>query len=621
MIAKQPLFTPTLGAIHNDAETTFRIWAPAQEEVRVVFDDDGTEVPMERDRAGFFVARVPGVGPGRRYWYRVRDGRRPDPASRYQPEGPLGPSEVVSSQSFVWTDNGWTGAPPAHRNVVYEMHIGTFTPEGTWRAAERHFGALVELGVTTLEVMPIAEFPGSFGWGYDGVDFFAPSRLYGAPEDVRHFVNAAHRHGLAVILDVVYNHFGPVGNFLRDFAPPFYGKPGEWGDTISYDASDSGPVRAFVIENAAYWISEFHFDGLRFDATHGIFDSSAEHVVSQMCAAARAAAGGRRLFLVGESESQDTRLLRASGVYRDGLDAIWNEDWHHAALVALTGRREGYFTDYRGTAGEFASMARHGFLYQGQWYSWQKQPRGGGSFGLNGGSIVCFLENHDQVANTGLGWRLFTHVDAGLWRAFTTLLLAGPHIPMLFQGQEFASSRPFTYFADHEGDLADAVERGRMEFLSQFPTLTTDDMRARIRRPADASGFAECRLQHDERIPHAWAVRLHRDLLRLRAKDDVLSRLGSEDVRVESSSPTETLLLMRYESTVGQRLLVMNLGSDYLSPMNDPLIAPPRGMVWDELWSSEHGDYGGTGVRPLVADGAWLVCSRSTTILAAVSPS
>jgi maltooligosyltrehalose trehalohydrolase len=437
------------------------------------------------------------------------------------------------------------------------------------------------------------------------------------PDDVRHFVNAAHERGLAVILDVVFNHFGPVGNFLRDFAPPFFGKPGEWGDSISYDAPDAGPVRAFVIENAAYWIGEFHFDGLRFDATHGINDSSSEHIVSEMCAAARAAAGDRRLFLVGESEPQDTRLLRGSGMYRDGLDAIWNEDWHHAAFVALTGRREAYFTDYRGTAGEFAAMARHGFLYQGQWYTWQEQPRGGTALGLKGGSIVNFLENHDQVANTGPGWRLSTHVDAALWRALTTLLLVGPQIPMLFQGQEFASSRPFTYFADHEGDLGEAVAKGRMEFLSQFPSLTTQEMQALVKRPSDKAAFEQCRLEHDERRSHASSVRLHRDLLRLRAEDEVLSRLGSEEVQVESSSPTETLLLVRYVSRHGDRLLVVNFGSDYLSPMNDPLLAPPRGMAWRDLWASEHPDYGNSAARPLAVDGAWLVRARSATILAA----
>jgi maltooligosyltrehalose trehalohydrolase len=393
------VFIPTLGAVVDDRVATFRTWAPAQKAVTLVLEN-GPEILMTRNDEGFFSAATEAV-PGQRYWYRLKERLRPDPASRFQPEGPLGPSVVVDPNAFSWTDENWRGAPPRHEHVIYEMHIGTFTPEGTWHAAERHLTELVDLGITTLEIMPLAEFAGEFGWGYDGVNFFAPSHLYGTPDDLRRFIDKAHAAGLAVIHDVVYNHFGPVGNFLRDFAPAFFGKPGEWGDSINYDGKDAEPVRRFVIENAAYWIHENHFDGLRFDATHGIADSSPEHIVSEMCRSARAAAGTRRIFLVGETETQDTKLLREGGIYNDGLDALWNEDWHHAAFVALTGRRQAYFTDYEGTASEFASMARHCTLFQGQWYSWQRTVRGGYAAGLPGASFVCFLENHDQVANTG----------------------------------------------------------------------------------------------------------------------------------------------------------------------------------------------------------------------------
>ena len=281
----------------SDQGVSFRVWAPAHKNLQLLLE--GKPIAMVRDSSGFFTVDVADARPGQRYWYQVQRDLRPDPASRYQPEGPLGPSEIVDPRAFRWTDQNWPGAPEAHRHVLYEMHLGTFTPDGTWRAAERHLHELAELGVTTLEIMPLNEYAGRFGWGYDGVDLFAPSHLYGTPDEVRHFIDTAHGLGLAVILDVVYNHFGPVGNFLYQFAPPFAGKPGEWGEEVNYDGPDAGPVRAFMIENAAYWIAEYHFDGLRFDATHGIHDTSEQHVIAEMCAAARGAGRGRRVFLVG----------------------------------------------------------------------------------------------------------------------------------------------------------------------------------------------------------------------------------------------------------------------------------------------------------------------------------
>ena len=612
------VFAPTVGAAVIEQGVRFRTWAPAQKAVAVVIEG-GPEMAMTREPDGFFSVTAPEARVGQRYWFKLKEGLRPDPASRFQPEGPLGPSEIVDPAAYQWTVNNWPGAPPLHQNVFYEMHIGTFTKEGTWRAAERHLAALADIGVTTLEIMPIAEFSGTFGWGYDGVDLFAPTRLYGIPDDAKHFVDTAHALGLAVILDVVYNHFGPVGNYLRDFSPAVFGKPGDWGESINYDGEGSGPVRTFVIENVAYWISEFRFDGLRFDATHSINDRSDEHVISEMCAAARSAASDRNIVLVGESESQDTRLLRSSGVYRDGLDAIWNEDWHHSAFVALTGRRQAYFTDYYGTAPEFASMARHNTLYQGQFYTWQKQPRGGFAMGLPSSSFIAFLENHDQVANTGLGGRLYQSSDLAKWRTLTTLLLAGPQLPLLFQGVEFGSLAPFVYFADHEGELGDAVQKGRLEFLKQFPTLATETMQTLMRHPADETAFRECVLQHDVRDTfHDRARSLHRDLLRLRRTDPVLSRLGTADVTIETCAPTAHVVLVRYRSTYGERLIVANLADDVMSPMNDALYAPMPGHTWQVRWSSEDPSYGGGGTLPITESGVWLLTGFSALILAMV---
>lgn len=607
--------TTLFGAIPDATGVQFTICAPGQEQLALVLDD-GPEQPMARDARGVFSLHVAGSRAGQRYRLRTAQGLRPDPASRFQPEGPLGPSQVVDAGAFEWTDQAWRGVEAPHRHVFYEMHVGTFTREGTFAAARERLSHLVDVGITTIEVMPLAEWAGRFGWGYDGVLLFSPTRNYGTPDDVRRFVDEAHRLGLAVILDVVYNHFGPVGNCVPEFIPAVQGDPGEWGDSINYDGEGSDLVREFMLQNAAYWIRDFHFDGLRLDATQAIHDSSDEHIVSELCRTAREAAPDRHIFIVGESESQDTRLLKGTGAYADGLDALWNEDWHHSAFVALTGRRQAYCTDYQGTAQEFASMARHGFLYQGQWYSWQKKPRGGFALGLPSSRIVAFLENHDQVANTGLGDRLYQEVQQARWRAMTALLLLGPQMPLLFQGAEFGSSRHFSYFADHEGDLAAAVKKGRGEFLAQFPNLATPEMQAAVPDPAAVSTFEDAKLCDEERCADGPLLRLHRDLLALRRTDPILQLLGTQEVSVESSAPTDEVLLIRYVGRSSGRLLVVNLGDDYTSPMNDPLYAPRPGSSWSVLWSSEQPQYGGHGdvLRPEA--GPWLIRAASAALLA-----
>ena len=605
------------GAQVHDHGVQFRVWAPAQTGIAIAFEGR-PDVAMTRDDEGFFTADVKDARAGDRYRFRLAQGMRPDPASRFQPEGPFEPSQVVDARCFPWTDHEWTGAPPPHRQVLYELHLGTFTEEGTWAAASQHLPRLADIGVTTLEVMPVAEFAGKFGWGYDGVQLFSPSRLYGTPDDARAFVNRAHAHGLAVILDVVYNHLGPSGNFIRDFSPTFLGAPGEWGELINFDRHDARHVRAFMVDNAVHWIEEYHLDGLRFDATQAMVDSSEEHILSEICREARAAAGSRRIFLVGESEPQDIRYLQRSGTYPDGLDAIWSEDWHHAAFVAMTGRRQAYFTDYLGTAPEFASMARHGTLYQGQWYSWQTAPRGGYALHLDAFAFVNFLENHDQVANTGAGFRLVQQVSPATWRALTALLLLGPAMPMLFQGQEFGSTRPFTYFADHEGDLGRAVREGRLQFLTQFPGFAAKDMQEGLAHPDDAEAFARCKLSEAERSADGPITRLHRDLLHLRRDDEVLAQIGGPLVTVESSAPTASILLIRYIGRVNHRLIVVNLGRDHVSPMNDPLLGPAPACRWNLLWSSENPAYVGSGVSLYLQEGRWRIPAHSASVLASV---
>jgi maltooligosyltrehalose trehalohydrolase len=355
-----------------------RVWAPTHEKVTLVLEgpdrDRGREVVLAREAGGYHAASIPDAGAGARYRFRLGDDPRlhADPASRFQPEGPFGPSEIVDPSRFEWTDAAWRGIEP-ERHVLYEFHPGTFTPEGTWDAAAAALPYLADVGITTIELMPIGEFDGRAGWGYDGVNLFAPFHPYGRPDDLRRFVDRAHAAGLAVILDVVYNHFGPSGNSMFEWSPYYRAaRATDWGEGIDFDGPHSAGCREYFIANAGYWIDEFHMDGLRIDATQAIHDSSDEHVIGAIARRARAAGGGRRIFLVGENEPQDAALLRPP----IELDALWNDDYHHTARVALTGLVDGYLHDYRGTPQELISAIKHGFLYQGQLYPWQKNPRG-----------------------------------------------------------------------------------------------------------------------------------------------------------------------------------------------------------------------------------------------------
>ena len=594
-----------LGARVVDDAVVFTVWAPRHRDVTVVLDDD-TVRSMERLQDGYFQLRVPGIGAGRRYWFGIADNRKPDPVSRFQPDGVFGPSMVVDPAAFSWTDQSWPGAEPRERQVVYEMHVGTFTTRGTWAAAQERLPELAALGITTIEVMPINEFAGRFGWGYDGVFLFAPYHHYGTPDEARRFIDTAHALGLAVILDVVYNHIGPVGNVLSEFSDAYFSEyESEWGRGFNLDGPDSAPVREFMHANVLTWMEEYHFDGLRFDAVHAIVDGSPEHLVDELTRGAREACAPRRLYMVAENEAQEVVYLTSPEKGQGGVDGIWNEDWHHSAFVALTGRREAYFTDYCGTTLELAAMARWNLLYQGQWYTWQKKRRGSDARHLPGTAFVWFLENHDQVANTGFGTRLHQSVDPGLWRAMTAALLLGPGVPMLFQGQERAVTAPFTYFADHDGELSELVRKGREEFLSQFPSLRDPLARARMPVPSDEAAFRRCQIDwaESEAAQHAWT--LHVDLLAMRRDDAVLAHVGTSDVAIATSAPTPTVLILRYERQRDERLILINIGSLATLLMNDPLLAAPMGQTWSMSWCSEHVDYGGRGVADSFGDGPW----------------
>ena len=588
----------------------FRLWAPNGRRVEVVVEVRGgadrrapVACELDREEGGYFSGETGDAGAGSLYRFRLDGGEpRPDPASRYQPEGPHGPSCVVDPSAFAWTDAGWPGTP-LEGQVIYEMHVGTFTPEGTVASAAAELPELARAGITLVEVMPIAEFPGRFGWGYDGVDLFAPTRLYGTPDDLRRFVDRAHAVGVGVILDVVYNHFGPDGNYLKEFSPHYFSdrRTTEWGEAINFDGEHAGPVREFFVANAGYWIDEFHCDGLRLDATQSIHDDSPRHILAEIGERVRAAARGRATVLVTENERQHARLVRAERDGGYGLDAIWNDDFHHTAMVALTGRDEAYYTDYRGTPQEFVAAAKYGFLYQGQWYRWQQARRGTPALDVPPARFVHFIQNHDQIANSGRGERCGALTSPARYRAMTALLLLGPQTPMLFQGQEFNASTPFLYFADHEPRLAELVSKGRGEFLAQFPSLALPEVQRTLDDPRDPRTFERCKLDLRERETHRATYDLHRDLLRLRREDPCFR--AQRHRGLDGAVLSESAFALRFFADDGDdRLLVVYFGGAvHLDPAPEPLLAPPLGRRWRTGWTSDDPRYGGLGTPELDA--------------------
>lgn len=631
------------GADCQERGVHFRVWAAARQHVEVVLENHGMRaLPLEPEGKGHFSGLVADARPGTLYRYRL-DGSDlvPDLASRFQPQGVHGPSQVIDPAAFAWTDDGWPG-PERSRAVVYELHVGTFTRDGTWEAAARELPELRRAGITVVEVMPVADFPGRFGWGYDGVALYAPTRLYGHPDDFRRFVDRAHAEGIAVMLDVVYNHVGPDGAYFRAYSPDFFTKRYEtdWGESLNFDGPDAGPVREFFVANAGYWIDEFHIDGLRLDATDNICDASPSHVIADIVARARTAARGRRTLIVAENEEQNVRLVHSPARGGYGVDALWNDDFHHSATVALTGRREAYYTDYLGTPQELISAMKWGYLYQGQYYSWQRKRRGTPTVDLPPDAFVAYIQNHDQVANSATGLRALQLSSPGRVRAMTALLLLGPAIPLLFQGQEFGASAPFLFFADHKRELAESVRKGRREFLAQFRSIATPETQAQLADPGDPATFERCKLDFAERDRHHGTYALHRDLLALRREDPVFSRLGARGPDGGGAPPSSidgavlgaSALVLRFfaQDIASQargptpaphahdRLLVVNLGRDLaLVSAPEPLLAPPAQCRWRVLWSSEDPRYGGSGTPEVDTDEGWRIPGEAAVVLAA----
>jgi 1,4-alpha-glucan branching enzyme/maltooligosyltrehalose trehalohydrolase len=570
----------------------FRLWAPKLETLTLLLADATGEperaLPMDRGAAGWFECFVPGVGAGARYRYDVGGGLRvPDPASRFQPDDCHGPSEVIDPRAYRWRAGTWTGRP-WHEAVVYELHVGTFTREGTFAAAIERLDALVELGATVLEVMPVADFPGARNWGYDGVLLYAPDSAYGRPEDFKNFVDAAHERGLAVLLDVVYNHFGPDGNYLHAYAPDFFTERHRtpWGAAVNYDGRGAGQdsrwVREFVIENALYWIQEYRLDGLRLDAVHAIADDSSPDVLEELAVRVQSGPGlDRDIHLVLENDANEARYLLPFGDTPPPYRAQWDDDVHHCWHVLATGESGGYYAAYADDPlGRLARCLASGFAYQGEVSSYSGEARGESTRGVPITSFLAFLQNHDQVGNRAFGERLAHVADEKRLRAVTAMLLLSPLPPLLFMGEEWAASTPFQYFCDFGPELATAVRNGRREEFSRFPEFADPAQRERIPDPVAESTFVRSKLDWSERDrePHAGWLAFYRRLLALR-RAHVEPLLASGIAATRETRPSATELRIDWHAHDGRTLTL--LANFDARPAT--FESPPGLMFWPEV--------------------------------------
>ena len=531
----------------------FRVWAPTPRRVELVVANGTFE--MSREGEGWWILRLDHAGPGTRYGFSLDGGPpRPDPRSAWQPDGTDGLSEVVDHTSFEWTDSGWRGVS-LRGAVLYELHVGTFTPAGTFDAAIERIPHLVELGIDAIELLPVVEFSGTRGWGYDGVDLFAPHHVYGGPDGLKRLIDACHRHGIGVVLDVVYNHVGPAGNRLGEFGPYFSERHRtNWGDAVNFDGPGSDEVRRFVIDNALMWMHDYHVDGLRLDAVHAIVDESARHVLEEIAAEVDALAVHvrRPLFLIAECDLNDPRFVRSRDAGGYGFDSAWADEWHHALHAALTNDRTGYYEDF-GTLAALAKALRQAWVYDGTWSQHRQRHHGRSPAGLAGHQFVVCTQNHDQVGNRAAGERSSALMSEGRMRVAAALLLAGPFTPMLFQGEEWGATTPFQYFTDHrDPDLAAAVSRGRRDEFANVGWDPDD-----VPDPQELETFDRSKLNWHEtdEAAHAAVLAWYRELIALRRQIPALSdpRLDRNQVDVDENRATIAM-------TRGPVKVIVNLG-------------------------------------------------------------
>ncbi len=594
----QPL--RNLGAIPlRDGCCSFRVWAPRCErlEVRLVAPGE-LLVPLQKGKAGYFQGVVAGVGPGARYFYRLDGAKdRPDPASRFQPEGVHGPSQVAAA-GFAWEDQCWCGLD-LRDYAIYELHVGAYSPEGTLAAIIPHLEELRELGITALELMPVAQFPGNRNWGYDGVYPFAVQNSYGGPEALKRLVNACHRQGLAVILDAVYNHVGPEGNYLWDYGFYFtglYRTP--WGDAVNFDGPYSDEVRRFFIENALYWFEDCHVDALRLDGLHAIMDRSPRTFLEKLAQVVHTwgERSGRRVYLMAESDLNDVRLIRTRELGGCGLDAHWNEDFHHALHTLLTGEKDGYYQDF-GELGQMAKGFREGFIYSGEYSEFRQRRHGSSSRGLPARRFIVFAQNHDQVGNRPRGERLTQLLSFEALKLAAGVIILSPFVPLLFMGEEYGEVAPFQYFISHtDPELVDAVRRGRREEFARFLG------QAEPPDPASEETFQRSKLNHSLRQiePHRVLWDFYWELLGIRRKFAGWGGPNEEDREVDHFEK-ERALLVRCPGGEVETALLINFGG---KPASLSFSLP--GGRWDKVLDSAEARWRGPGSPapgPLQADG------------------
>ncbi len=569
----------------------YRTWAPGKEKVEaVIFDPAGREervVSLGKEPNGYFSAIDPDGRSGDRYKYRIGESDWPDPAARFNPDGVHGAGEVIDPNDYKWGDGGWS-PPRVSELIIYELHIGTFTVEGTFHATAGKLDYLVDLGITALEIMPVADFPGARNWGYDGVLLYAPARVYGRPNDLRALVDAAHQRGLAVILDVVYNHLGPDGNYLgaysRDYFNPEHKTP--WGDAFNFELK---PVRDFFIENTTYWRREFHIDGFRLDATHAIADTSKKHVLAEIAEVVHSLGG----FVTAEDERNEPQLLLPPAKGGMSLDAVWADDFHHVVRVMLTGTREGYYKSYDGTIEELAATIVRGWLFEGG----KRQSRGRSQPAavreLLPEQFIFCITNHDQTGNHAFGARLNHLVSPAAFRAASALLCLVPFTPLIFMGQEWAASSPFQYFTDHEPKLGNLVTEGRREEFRGFAAFRDPAAREKIPDPQGEEALLQSKLRWEEigRGRHAGTLRLYREFLQLRRRSVILRDRSWNNFHV--LEPIGGIVRLLFGKAGSEQCLILaDLAGGHRAPELD------RTRVWNLLLSSNEKRFGGEDSIP-----------------------
>lgn len=548
---------PGHGATLHAKGVTFRLWAPAHRRIRLVVESVPLTLAMRSLASGWHEITVPHLGAGALYRFLLPDGMRvPDPASRFQPFDVGGPSEVVAADTYEWRDVGWMGLP-WNTAVIYELHVGTFSEEGTFAGAIEHLDHLVELGITAIQLMPIAEFPGGRNWGYDGVFPYACESSYGRPDDLKRFVDEAHAREIMVLLDVVYNHFGPEGNYLYSYAPQFFTDRHQtpWGAAINFDGTHSEPVRQFFIDSAVRWIDEFHIDGLRLDAVHAIVDDSETHFLDELASTVRHAAPLRQIHLILENEENQSSRLARDAYYRPlTYTAQWNDDIHHVLHTAATSEASGYYADYAGDTEKLGRALAEGFAFQGELMRFRSSPRGEPSGFLPAEAFVAFIQNHDQIGNRAHGERMSVLTSTPARRAIAATYLLLPQIPMLFMGEEWDATQPFPFFCDFHGELAEAVRSGRRAEFAHLPEFGAPDAALSIPDPLKLKTFQSARLKRDvlKEPSHARALTWYQLILATRRAEVVplLEKLADCETRYQVRGPQAVTVQWLGESGV-----------------------------------------------------------------------